>query len=87
MFQIKENDVESVDLCGECKVEVTDEGLQCGVCERWYHCNCVGVSKEAYKVLDQECIHWFCIGCNKRVVKLVKTVAKLEERQNKLEES
>ena len=77
---------ERIQTCGECKKEVTDEGLECEICERWFHCACQGVSTDTYKVLEQECIHWYCTSCNKRVAKLVKTVAKLEERQDKLEE-
>lgn len=73
------------EICAECKKEVKQEGLECEVCERWYHCECQGVSEEVYKVLDQECVHWYCYSCDKRVGKLVKTVAKLEERQEKLE--
>lgn len=83
----KETEVEEgTVLCGECKLEVADEGLQCEVCERWYHLKCQDVTEEVYKILDQECIHWYCKGCNKRVAKLVKAVAKLEERQDRLEE-
>lgn len=71
--------------CGECKDEVLSEGLQCEVCERWYHSGCQGMTPETYLVMNQECIHWFCRYCDKRVSKLVKTVARLEERQDRME--
>ena len=84
--EIKNVELDEIEaVCGECKMDVTKDGLECEVCERWYHCECQGVSEEVYKVLDQDCIHWYCRGCDKRMAKLVKTVARLEERQEKLE--
>lgn len=75
------------DKCGSCKKPVNEEdnGLLCEICERWYHSSCQGMDELTYKVLNQECIHWFCKSCDKRVARLVTTVAKLEERQEILE--
>lgn len=73
--------------CAHCHEDVTDEqnGLQCEVCEGWYHAECQDMTQDTYKIMNQDCIHWFCKRCDKRVSKLVKTVAKLEERQDRME--
>ena len=45
----------------------TDDGrhaLQCDVCNRWAHINCVGVSLQAYKLGGKlEGFQWFCPKC------------------------
>ena len=78
-----------VEPCGTCDKAVTntDCGILCEMCETWFHISCQKVSEELYNILKHEPdrVHWFCNSCNKRVVQLVKSVAKLEARQEKLE--
>lgn len=73
--------------CGSCTKEAgkDEDAVQCEICDTWYHINCISMSVDTFNLLSQECIHWFCMNCNKRVVKLLKSVARMEERQNQLE--
>ena len=43
---------DSVEECGECGKEVVKEGVECEVCERWFHIKCVGVAVSTYKALE-----------------------------------
>lgn len=85
---VEESKGESEDKCLNCRkiVREDDDGLQCEVCELWFHSGCQGMTSETYRIINQEGIHWFCKNCDKRVSKLVVTVAKIEERQEKMDE-
>jgi len=78
-----------VETCGTCDKAVTntDCGVLCEMCEVWFHTGCQKVSEELYEILrqGQVSVHWFCNSCNRRVVQLVKSVAKLEAKQEKIE--
>lgn len=70
--------------CGRCAKLVTKEGVECEICEGWYHCKCANVSSTTYKAIEEDkAIHWYCSGCSKGVVSIWK---KLKERQEALEE-
>lgn len=76
------------DKCGDCKKNVLakENGLQCEVCEDWFHAKCQKVSDDAYKFLGKnDCMHWYCKTCDKGVVKMLQSLQKLETRQDKLE--
>ena len=77
------------DKCGNCKKIVPDgeNGVECEICNNWFHASCEGLSMEVYAALVHTCIHWYCTSCNVRVVGIIKKVAKLEEGQAKLEEA
>jgi hypothetical protein len=85
---VKEKEVNLMEVCGCGKrVEDVDNGLQCEICEFWFHTKCEKVSNETYKsIQDNESIHWFCKDCNKGAAKVLRMVSKLQERQEKLEE-
>jgi chromosome segregation ATPase len=79
---------EDGDKCGACKklVADTDQGLQCEICEGWYHAKCEKVGGEAYAVLQgSEALHWYCAGCNKGVQKILRVLVEVQARQDKLE--
>lgn len=74
--------------CEECDKSVLDKdnGLQCEICEHWFHAKCQNITDDAYKLLGQfDAIHWFCSGCNKGLAKIFKTLAGMQEKQVKLE--
>ena len=69
--------------CGKIVAD-TDNGLQCEVCEKWFHCKCIEVSEEAYKVIsDTDALHWYCKACN---VSVEKSLAKIKAKVDILEE-
>jgi len=55
-----------------------DKGLQCELCDEWFHVGCVDVSDEVYKTLTKnEHLHWFCVKCNGSFRKVINSIAKL----------
>jgi hypothetical protein len=78
------------DKCGDCGMDVLDrqKGVECEVCEYWFHCKCQKVSDEVYKCInDNRTVHWYCSGCNKGVAKILRTMVKIQERQDIMEET
>jgi chromosome segregation ATPase len=63
-----------------------EKGVQCELCEEWFHCKCEGVLEETYKIMKQEKVHFYCGRCDKNVVQLLKTVLDLKTRQDRLED-
>ncbi len=69
--------------CEECNKDVVKEGVECEVCERWFHGKCAGVAAGTYKALEQDkALHWYCRGCSKGVVS---TWKRLQEKQEVIE--
>ena len=76
-----------VPKCGVCEKGVgeKDSGVQCELCEAWFHATCSGVG-EIYSILGKhENLHWFCNRCNKNVQKTLLSLARMEDRVNKVE--
>lgn len=77
--------------CGGCKKTVTggQKGLQCQLCELWYHIECEDISESVYAFLQENTkestIHWFCHKCSGVAAKMLQSITKLEQRQEKLE--
>ena len=72
--------------CTDCGKPVQDKerGIQCEVCDFWYHAKCQQISDEAYKQLDEnEALHWYCTGCNRSVIGILKTLAGIKAWQEK----
>lgn len=74
---------EATDNCGHCKGVVKDEdsAVQCELCYVWFHCGCAGIDDTVYPHLGQAGLHWFCKHCNSKFAAIMKSIAKLEERQ------
>jgi len=75
-------------FCKTCELKVTgkDKGIQCEICQGWWHCRCEKINEEGYKLLNMENIHWFCSACNSIIGRILPTLTKLEINQIKLEE-
>ena len=76
--------------CGECEKAVlaTDHGIQCKVCDEWFHSKCEGFVDETYKLLtNQGKIHFYCGRCDKAkaIGKWLETVMEVKIKQDKLE--
>ena len=63
-----------------------ENGVQCEICELWFHSQCQNRRDESYKALEQQNVHWFCCSCNGGAVKLFKIVLRLNFRQDRMEE-
>jgi len=79
--------VDEVDKCGSCKKAVgkNDKGIMCELCSVWFHSKCQDMVDETYKILSQDRIHFYCETCDKVVGGVVKTLADLQQRHEKLE--
>ena len=75
--------------CGKCSKDVrrSEKGMQCEICESWWHIKCIGMSDETYKYLKkEECkdLHWFCTGCSNDAVNNLKMLMNLHSKQEKM---
>lgn len=66
--------------CGK-KVKTGDKGLQCEICEGWFHSKCADVDDKDYAFLSKNIsgMHWFCDYCNMGCVKIMKLIGKMQE--------
>jgi len=58
-------ELKELEKCGHCTKVVTDRdnGLQCELCEGWFHAACQDVSDEDYKVLSKLEVIVCCVLC------------------------
>jgi len=70
--------------CGTCGKEVVLNGVECEICEKWFHGKCEDITQVTYEVIQQNAaLHWYCRGCNNGIVN---TWRKIKERQDLLED-
>ncbi|KAK4291455.1 hypothetical protein Pmani_035717 [Petrolisthes manimaculis] len=71
------------DSCGVCqkKVRDNDNGLCCEICERWYHCGCIKMGTQEYRMLQQldREVDWMCKNCKAKVKNLKAENLKLRD--------
>jgi len=64
-FKLEE--IEEDEKCGGCKKEVrgNQNGISCDACGVWYHCGCIKVSQEEYRMIQKMAnrITWTCGRC------------------------
>ena len=80
--------VKESEKCKVCDKSVGDKelGVQCELCDKWFHTGCVKIPEDVYKVLGKIAnLHWFCEVCNSNACKLFVTLTKLNERVGQLE--
>jgi len=75
------------DVCLHCGAAVKqgENGIQCELCEAWSHAKCENINEEGYKILKLENIHWYCVGCNKGVGRVLTNMMKMQQSHEKLE--
>ena len=51
--------------CGVCKLEIndSDDAVQCDLCDKWNHINCVEINKQKYEKLKKDLLPWYCPAC------------------------
>ena len=79
---------EENEKCGICNNFVLEEhnGIECEICEKWFHAECVDLESAEYEVLARHTkgyLHWYCHVCNDETSKLMKTVFSIQEKQLK----
>ena len=74
--------------CGTCNKPVRDNqnGLQCDLCEVWFHAGCQGVQINEYRLYtSKECkAKWFCHQCDDSYRNLKKDNKAMKERNKEL---
>lgn len=80
--EAKEKEIDNEkDECTECGKNVTKDGIQCEICDRWNHSKCAGIKAEVYEFISSSAqIHWFCSKCNEGTGKMIKEIKRLQER-------
>jgi len=74
--------------CGICVKNVGDKepGIQCELCEKWWHTSCVKISDDVYKVLGKiPNLHWFCELCNSGAQKILANLTRVSEKVDQFE--
>jgi len=72
--------------CGKCSKSVK-EGIQCDICDGWWHPACAGLDSELCEHLGKnQQMHWYCARCNSSVGKLIKEVMRMNERLDMVED-
>src|SRR5664279_1106326 len=73
-------------LCVNCS-KVVKEGIQCDICDLWWHANCAGIKSELCDYLGaNQQLHWYCTNCNSGVGKMLKEVIKMQDQLKAVEE-
>ena len=57
----------SKDICTKCSKLVADcdKGLQCELCQQWFHAPCVNITAKNYELIGKiRNVHWFCDLCD-----------------------
>jgi len=71
--------------CGKCSKNVR-EGIQCEICNTWWHPSCAGMSGELCDSLSANLqLHWYCSKCNPGVEKLIQEIRKIQGRLEAIE--
>jgi hypothetical protein len=81
----KENKLEK---CGNCSLGVgnNDHGIQCEICDKWFHIKCQNISEDGYKTLSEiSALHWFCQTCDGHFGKILPTLVKMSDRIDTME--
>lgn len=71
--------------CGGCGLAVTETGLGCEICDKWFHIKCQGITQTKYDAINEvtKYVHWYCKGCDQGAVNMLR---KIRERQDELAE-
>jgi len=74
-------------LCGKCTKLVRTEGIQCNVCNVWWHSTCAGIESDLCECLGRnQQLLWYCTKCNSGVGKLIKEVMRMNDRLDIVED-
>jgi len=71
--------------CGKCS-KLVREGIQCEICEVWWHPACAGIESEICESLgNNQQLHWYCLKCNSSVGKMLLELKKVQDRMDSVE--
>ena len=74
------------DECGICGKNVTNDGIQCEICDKWNHSKCAGITSVADEFISSsDQTHWFCSSCNAGTGQMIKEMKRLQDKVEKFE--
>ena len=85
----EDTDMAGKSACGVCAKAVLEGelGIECELCEAWFHIECQKIPGILYEHLGRvRGIKWYCQKCDDRVAKVEVEQEKLEERQQMLKD-
>ena len=80
--------------CGACNKQVkgteSHSGLQCNLCQLWFHAKCTDAGKPLYDFLNSQAgqnssVHWYCRSCEKGSSKLFEQMVLVDKRLTSVE--
>ena len=85
-------DDDEKEYCTDCKKHVSQNGLLCEICDRWFHANCQKISRTTINFLDKNAksreqgnkVHWWCTHCGLGAERIIKTLGKIKRSQDAL---
>jgi len=63
-----------------------DIGIECKLCNFWFHCKSQNVSRKSYDIINEEAdaIHWYCTTYNEAASNMLKIMTSLQKEQSSL---
>ena len=73
--------------CHACAQKVNQRGIQCNICDRWFHPECEGLNESDYQLFKRSSIqvHIYCKACEVGASSLHKKIIALANSQKELE--
>ena len=80
--------------CHGCGTKVKERGIQCNICDRWFHPECEEMTENDFQLFrhSSASVHIYCRACevgsaslHKKMIALMKSHHELEERVNTLQ--
>ena len=80
----------AIDQCPICdnQVRENEAGVQCDICQGWFHAKCEKVSDALYAVLnsdENEHLNWYCSFCKRGAKSVMTLLQQLSSRQDGFE--
>lgn len=80
MPQITNMDVEQNNKCGLCQLQVTNKGLQCDYCDKWFHPACESLNDQEYVLMSAPRFKFFCTACNDHATGILKFLHEVKKK-------
>ena len=78
--------------CGTCNrpVKSNQSGIQCDLCQIWFHAKCCNANEQLVKFLESEAgqssnLHWYCRSCEAGSRRILEKLVVMDERLSTVE--
>ncbi len=75
--------------CGFCDSNVTNDGIQCDACTKWYHFGCTKLKEKIYKAIEgsEKELSWFCALCKPDVKNMLSNFERFKKVDHEIEKN